>query len=108
MYLILNAWLQNYQTDTRNRYVTDGNCNSHTPQTATAPSIILTGLRNPCSRIEDYNPGLMAHCYVKDENGRTIGVKVGVMAVVERGGIVQTGMKIVSEEPDAFVKMERI
>lgn len=50
----------------------------------------------------------MAHCYVKDDKGKTIGVKVGVMAVVERGGVVEAGMKILTEEPDVFVKMERI
>ena len=108
MYLILKAWLQNYQTNTRHHYTTDAERGSRTPQAATAPSIVLTGLRNPCSRINDYKPGLMAHCYTKDEDRKTIGVKVGVMAVVERGGVVQAGMKILVEEPDGFVKMERI
>ena len=108
IYLVLNAWLQDYQSNTRNDHVSDENCNSHTPPSATAPSIILTGLRNLCSRIDDYKPGLMAHCYIKDEDGKTIGVKVGVTAVIERGGVVQAGMKILVDEPDDFVKMERI
>ena len=39
---------------------------------------------------------------------KDFGVKVGVVAVVERGGVVQAGMKIHVEQPDIFVKMERI
>ncbi|KAI4242903.1 MAG: hypothetical protein L6R40_003776 [Gallowayella cf. fulva] len=72
------------------------------------PSITLTGLRNPCSRINDFRSGLKAHCYVKDESGKTIGVRAGVMAVVDRGGIVKPGMKIVIESPAEHVPMERI
>lgn len=50
----------------------------------------ITGLRNPCSQIDKYQSGLMAHMVVKLEDG-TILRKAGVMSVVEAGGCVRPG-----------------
>lgn len=72
------------------------------------PTIILTGLRNPCAKIDDFKPGLLAKSYLRDGDGKSIGARVGVMGVVERGGVVKAGMRIVVREPREWVAMERI
>lgn len=72
------------------------------------PTIILTGLRNPCAKINEFSPGLLAKSYVKNNNSEIIAARVGVMGVVERGGTVKAGMKIVVQEPAVRVDMERI
>jgi MOSC domain-containing protein YiiM len=48
----------------------------------------VTGLRNPCSQIDRFQPGLMAAVLDRDAQGHLIR-KSGVMAVVLRGGIVR-------------------
>jgi MOSC domain-containing protein YiiM len=58
----------------------------------------LTGLRNPCSQIDRFQPGLMAKVLEHDANGRLIR-KAGVMAVVRRGGRVGAGDAIVVRLP---------
>ena len=47
----------------------------------------LTGLRNPCSQIDAFAAGLLAHMVGRDEHGRPV-FKAGVMAVVRRSGAV--------------------
>jgi MOSC domain-containing protein YiiM len=49
----------------------------------------VTGLRNPCSQIEDFHEGLLAAVVSRDPNGH-IKRKTGVMAVVLNSGIVRT------------------
>ena len=58
----------------------------------------LTGLRNPCSQIDDFQPGLMAAVLDRDAQGQLIR-KAGVMAVVLVGGQVQPGDAITIELP---------
>ena len=60
--------------------------------------IQITGLRNPCSQINTYQPGLMKAVVDRDENGAVIR-KAGVMSVVLVGGVVKPGDPIVVELP---------
>lgn len=58
----------------------------------------ITGLRNPCSQIERFMPGLLAQVLDKDEQGNLVR-KAGVMAVVLRSGEVHAGDPIRIEFP---------
>ena len=48
----------------------------------------ITGLRNPCSQIEQFQTGLLAAVLTKEANGALIR-KSGVMSVVLKGGVVR-------------------
>ncbi len=50
----------------------------------------VTGLRNPCRQIDDFQHGLLPAVLDRDEQGRVIR-KAGVMAVVLTGGDVRVG-----------------
>lgn len=58
----------------------------------------LTGLRNPCSQIERFQPGLTAKVLDRDANGALVR-KAGVMGVVRRSGVVRAGDPIVVQLP---------
>lgn len=58
----------------------------------------VTGLRNPCYQLDDFQPGLMAAVLGRDENGKLIR-KSGVMAIVLTGGDVYPGDAIAIELP---------
>lgn len=58
----------------------------------------VTGLRNPCSQIDRFQPGLMAAVLDRDANGAIVR-KCGVMAVVLRGGRIRAGDTIVVQLP---------
>jgi MOSC domain-containing protein YiiM len=58
----------------------------------------ITGLRNPCSQIDRFQPGLSAKVLDRDANGELVR-KAGVMAVVRRGGPVRAGDAIVVQLP---------
>jgi len=51
--------------------------------------IELTGLRNPCHQIENFQPGLLKHCKIATPTG--VVRKAGVMSIVLRGGTVKPG-----------------
>ncbi len=53
-------------------------------------AVRVTGLRNPCSQLDKYRPGLMAAMLGRDAQGGLIR-KSGVMAVVLKGGDVRPG-----------------
>ena len=53
----------------------------------------ITGLRNPCSQLDEFRPGLMPAVLGRDSHGGLIR-KAGVMAVVRRGGVVRPGDEI--------------
>lgn len=78
----------------------------------------ITGLRNPCRQINELSPGLLKVVVARADGqastsdvslGTTGGAesidgvgivrKAGVMAVVERGGLVQSGMPIAIQLP---------
>lgn len=50
----------------------------------------VTGLRNPCKQIEDFQPGLLAAVLARAENGDLIR-KSGIMTIAKAGGIVRAG-----------------
>ncbi len=60
--------------------------------------IEITGLRNPCTQLDDIQPGLMAAVLDRDAHGGLIR-KAGVMAVVIAGGVVRPGDVIAVELP---------
>ena len=50
----------------------------------------VTGLRNPCLQIENFQPGLLAQVVGRDEHGEVVR-RAGVMSVVVVGGQVRPG-----------------
>ena len=54
--------------------------------------IELTGLRNPCHQIEDFQPGLLKHLVEKKPAGLVR--RAGVMSIVLKGGEVRSGDSI--------------
>jgi MOSC domain-containing protein YiiM len=70
--------------------------------------IQITGLRNPCSQIEAFRPGLLAAVLGRDENGGLIR-KSGVMGIVLTGGDISAGDEIVvTLPPEPHVRLERV
>lgn len=59
----------------------------------------VTGLRNPCTQLNEIQPGLMTAVLDRDEQGRLVR-KAGVMAIVLAGGVVRPGDAIQVELPD--------
>jgi MOSC domain-containing protein YiiM len=59
----------------------------------------LTGLRNPCWQIDNFQQGLLKHMLGVGEHGRIIR-KAGVMAVVRRAGLVRSGDQVTVVLPD--------
>jgi len=57
----------------------------------------LTGLRNPCHQIDNFQPGLLAHC--KEAIPTGVVRKAGVMGIVLHSGDVQPGDGIGIELP---------
>jgi MOSC domain-containing protein YiiM len=60
--------------------------------------IELTGLRNPCSQLDAFRPGLLAACLGRDDAGMLVR-RAGVMAIVIEGGDVRPGDEIVATLP---------
>lgn len=58
----------------------------------------VTGLRNPCSQLDRFSPGLMAAVLGRDQHGNLIR-KAGVMGIVASGGEVWPGDAIEVELP---------
>ena len=79
------------------------------------PVVQLTGLRNPCAQINNFRPGLLTVVLARvdgtamdvpapptghaDFASPSVIRKAGVMAVVERGGVVEPGATIVVTLP---------
>jgi hypothetical protein len=58
----------------------------------------VTGLRNPCPQLDDFQPGLMRAVLGRDEHGAVVR-KAGVMGIVLAGGVVRPGDAIRVELP---------
>jgi MOSC domain-containing protein YiiM len=58
----------------------------------------VTGLRNPCSQIEKFRPGLLKAVLGKTPGGEVVR-KTGVMTIVINGGNVSPGDRIIVELP---------
>ncbi|MFD5300053.1 MOSC domain-containing protein [Streptomyces mutabilis] len=59
----------------------------------------VTGLRNPCSKINDFRKGLLGEVFAMDPLSGEFTFKCGVMAVVRRGGAVRPDDPIRVEHP---------
>jgi MOSC domain-containing protein YiiM len=60
--------------------------------------IEITGLRNPCVQLDNFQTGLMAAVLDRDEQGELVR-KAGIMGIVLVGGEVRPGDSIVVELP---------
>ncbi|MFI6107622.1 MOSC domain-containing protein [Streptomyces sp. NPDC051310] len=49
----------------------------------------VTGLRNPCAKINDFRPGLLGEMFALDPVSGDFTFKSGIMAVVRQGGLVR-------------------
>ncbi|MQA82658.1 MAG: MOSC domain-containing protein [Streptosporangiales bacterium] len=58
----------------------------------------VTGLRNPCHQIDDFQQGLLKQVLHRDEDG-TVVRKTGVMGVVRADGDVRVGDPVLVELP---------
>jgi len=68
----------------------------------------ITGLRNPCSQLDAFQPGLMAATLGRDENGDLIR-KAGIMAIVITGGVICPNDTIrVELPPQPYQRLERV
>ncbi|MEU8526408.1 MULTISPECIES: MOSC domain-containing protein [Streptomyces] len=59
----------------------------------------VTGLRNPCAQIDNYQHGLLKQVLGRDENGQVVR-KAGIMSIVLAGGVVRPGDPIRVELPE--------
>jgi MOSC domain-containing protein YiiM len=71
-----------------------------------APTLVVTGLRNPCHQIEKFRKGLQEEFIVRDEQRSIIERKAGIMSTVEVGGEVRAGMRILVEHPEVWEKLD--
>lgn len=53
----------------------------------------VTGLRNPCAQIDNFQSGLLAAVLDKDEQGNVVR-KSGIMGIVIEGGVIAPGDEI--------------
>lgn len=58
----------------------------------------ITGLRNPCTQLDQFRPGLQKAVLARDDEGRVIR-KSGIMGIVLSGGVVAAGDPIQIELP---------
>ncbi|GIH68552.1 MOSC domain-containing protein [Sphaerimonospora thailandensis] len=58
----------------------------------------VTGLRNPCVQIDNFQDGLLKEVVARDEDGNLVR-KAGIMGVVKEGGVVRPGDPIKVELP---------
>ena len=68
----------------------------------------VTGLRNPCAQIDNFQKGLLAAVLDKGPNGEVVR-KSGIMTVVLNGGCARAGDAISVKLPDPpFLPLERV
>jgi MOSC domain-containing protein YiiM len=68
----------------------------------------LTGLRNPCTQLDQFQAGLMSAVLDRDEHGNLIR-KAGVMGIVAVGGEVKPGDLIQIElPPEPYQSLDRV
>jgi MOSC domain-containing protein YiiM len=68
----------------------------------------VTGLRNPCQQLNDYQEGLTAAVLDHDEHGELIR-KAGIMGIVLQGGEIRAGDTIQVELPPMpYRRLERV
>ena len=70
--------------------------------------IKVTGLRNPCAQLDNFQAGLMSAVLDKDETGNLVR-KAGIMSIVVADGIVKPGDSIRIElPPEPHRSLERV
>lgn len=68
----------------------------------------VTGLRNPCAQLDNFQAGLMAAVLGQDKEGRSVG-RTGVMGIVVAEGEVRSGDSIRIElPPEPHQPLERV
>jgi MOSC domain-containing protein YiiM len=73
-----------------------------------AAVVEVTGLRNPCRQLDQFQPGLTAALMGRDENGKLI-LKAGIMSIVLTGGDIRPGDPIEIElPPEPYQPLERV
>jgi MOSC domain-containing protein YiiM len=66
------------------------------------PIVRVTGLRNPCPQISNFKKGLQERCLVRDAGRNIVERKAGIMSVVEVGGLVTKGARVMAEMPEKY------
>ncbi|MEV8531597.1 MOSC domain-containing protein [Streptomyces sp. NPDC051211] len=70
--------------------------------------IEVTGLRNPCRQVDNFQDGLLKQLVGRDGEGRIVR-KGGIMGVVRRGGTVRPGDPItVTLPPEPHEELDRV
>lgn len=73
-----------------------------------AAVVEITGLRNPCTQLDRFQPGLMAAVLGRDSDGRLIR-KAGVMGIVVESGEIRPGALIHIElPPEPHLPLDRV
>lgn len=73
-----------------------------------AVQLKVTGLRNPCSQLDDYQKGLTRAVLDRDNQGNLVR-KSGIMSIVLRGGEIRTGDPIkIKFPPKPYQKLEKV
>lgn len=68
----------------------------------------VTGLRNPCTQLDEFLPGLKSACLDRDDKGQPV-YKAGIMSVVVRGGDVRASDRIrISLPPPPHEPLTRV
>lgn len=68
----------------------------------------VTGLRNPCAQIDNFETGLLKAVLGRDEEGELVR-KAGIMSIVLSGGLVKAGDVVKIELPaEPHLKLERV
>ena len=70
--------------------------------------LCITGLRNPCKQLDDYQSGLLAAVLDRDDEGRLLR-KAGVMAVVVESGVIRPNDPIrITRPPEPHHPLQRV
>jgi len=70
--------------------------------------IVITGLRNPCAQLDNYQQGLTKAVLDKDSSGNLVR-KAGVMGIVKTGGVIRKNDEIEIILPDLpHLKLDRV
>ena len=68
----------------------------------------VTGLRNPCSQIDNFQQGLLKAVFDRDEDGGLVR-KAGIMGIVIQGGVVKADDEVRAIlPPKPHQKLERV
>lgn len=92
MAILLRMWVS-YKVELENRYREELGKN--------VAIVEVTGLRQPCKKVDQFRPGLKEKVGFKDQKGNKV-VKAGIMGIVLAGGVVRPGMRILVEEAEVW------